>query len=105
MNPESIIDNRKAAMDAARRRLARLKLASVTTSVLAMGGMATAIAQQAGAYPAASTAASATAQVVGSVARSTAAQSATASSAATTAPSPSPSATASSAPAIVSAQS
>ena len=99
MKHESISDNRKAAMDAARRRLARLKLASLTTSLLAMGELTTAIAQETGAY----TAAGATAQVVGSVTQPTAAQSATAQSAATTSPSPSP--TASATPAIVSAQS
>ena len=91
MQHESIRENRKAAMDAARRRLAHLKLASVTASVMAMGGLTTAVSLQASAAAAAST----TAQVVSSAAQSTAAQNAPAQ----------PAATSTTAPAIVSAQS
>jgi hypothetical protein len=94
MEQEAFRENRKAAMDAARRRLARLKLASVTASVMAMGGLTTVVSLQASAATAASTAV----QVVSSAAQATAAQPTT-----TAAASPSPGAT--SAPAIVSAQS
>jgi hypothetical protein len=104
MQNPSIREDRKAAMDAARRRLARLKLASVTASMMAMGGLTSLVSLQASA----ATVASSATQVVSSAAQATAAQAPAqsgATSAATATATASPTPAASSAPAIVSAQS